>query len=260
VRTMQEFVRTATPASFSGNDALAVVDILADAEKAAASGIALFTPVVGATGSYAKRGHGSAADWLGSVAGTSTGAAKSRLAAAERATTNPALTEALRDSGLSTAQLGVVGSSSASAAGAVDKLLELTERGASHQELTDTATRLAANARSRETEWARRDRIQQLRNFRVRQCPEGGVRGEFFCDEVAWARVYPALEADAKALWRAAGMVEPLDAYRCDAFLAQLGGTVYGNDSGSDYFNHEVTGESGGGARSGNRTARPTFC
>jgi hypothetical protein len=268
VRTIQEFVRTATPASFSGTDALAVVDILADAEKAAASGIALFTPVVGATGSYAKRGHGSAADWLGSVAGTSAGAAKSRLAAAERATANPALTEALHSSGLSTAQLGVVGSSSASAAGAVDKLLELTERGASHQELTDTATRLAANARSRETERARRDRIQLLRNFRVHQCPEGGVRGQFFCDDVAWARVYPALEADAKARWKAAGMVEPLDAYRCDAFLAQLGGTGYGDDGG--YFGDgDGSGDGGGGGggtdgggpggggRGANRTARP---
>jgi HNH endonuclease len=136
----------------------------------------------------------------------------------------------------------------------------LTKRGASHQELTDAATRLAANARSRETERARRDRIRQLRNFRVRQCPEGGVRGEFFCDEVAWARVYPALEADAKALWKAAGMVEPLDAYRCDAFLAQLGGPGYCSDYVSAYISEsdsDTGGRGGGGGRGGNRTARP---
>ena len=85
VRTLLRLVRGADPAAASGDQARRLVDLFARAERAAASGIALFSPVVVETGSYAKAGHGSAADWLGSVAGTSAGAAKGRLAAAERA-------------------------------------------------------------------------------------------------------------------------------------------------------------------------------
>jgi hypothetical protein len=50
------------------------------------------------------------------------------------------------------------------------------------------------------------------------------------------------------ARWKAAGMAEPLDAYRCDAFLAQLGGTGYASGKGP---------EDGNRGNRGNRTARP---
>jgi hypothetical protein len=73
--------------------------------------------------------------------------------------------------------------------------------------------------------------------LRWHQSPEGGIRGEFSCDEVAWAKVAPGLEADTKARWKAAGKGEPLDAHRVDAFLALLGGS--------------------GSGEGGERTARP---
>jgi hypothetical protein len=240
VDKIQHLVRTAAPASVSGDEALAVVGLFGDAERAAASGVALFSPRVEETGSYAKVGHGSAAEWLGAVSGTSGGTAKGRLTAARRAASDPNLTEALHDAKLSLSQLKIVSDTAAVAPESMETLLDLTEQGASHQELSDTATRLRASARSRDTERARRDRVHQFRHFRVRQCPEGGVRGEFSCDEVEWARVSPALEADAKARWTAAGMAEPLDAHRCDAFLAALGGTGGGSGTGG-----------------GNRAARP---
>jgi hypothetical protein len=41
------------------------------------------------TGEYTRGGHGSAADWLGSLSGSSSGAAKGRLAAAARAARDP---------------------------------------------------------------------------------------------------------------------------------------------------------------------------
>src|ERR1019366_1502532 len=52
----------------------------------------------------------------------------------------------------------------------------------------------------------------------------GGVRGGFYCDDVAWARVAPLLEKGAKERWRAAGSKagDSLDAYRLDAFLDLL--------------------------------------
>jgi len=238
VRALQEIVRTATPESVSGDQARRFVERFAQAERAAASGIALFTPVVVETGAYAKEGHASAQDWLGTLSGTSAGAAKGRLAAAERAAVDPTLTDALHEGGLSPAELAVVTQAAAEAPGSTKDLLELVGQGASHQELTDTASRLKAGAKSREDERARRDRVHATRHFRWHQVDSGGVRGEFFCDEVHWARVAPSLEARAKELWKAAGGgsggggSEPLEAYRLDAFLEQLGGSGGADSSG----------------------------
>jgi hypothetical protein len=99
--------------------------------------------------------------------------------------------------------------------------------GASHRELADTAARLRATARRREDERARRERVHAHRYVRAHQVDSGGVRGEFFCDEVQWARVHPLLEAEAKARWKAAGSKDgvSLEAYRLDAFIDLLAGS-----------------------------------
>ena len=167
-----------------------MVALFAEAERAASSGISLFTPVVVASGSFAKEGHGSAAEWLGTLDGSSTGAARSRLAAAERAARTPVLTEALHTSGLSADQLDVMTKTGAEVKDAVETLLPLAEGGASHQELRDTAARLKATARRREDERARRARVHAHRQLRAHQVDSGGVRAEIFCDEVrgpGWA-------------------------------------------------------------------------
>jgi hypothetical protein len=227
VHQVQEVLRNATPESVSGDQARRFVELFAEAEMAGASGIALFTPVVVETGSFAKEGHASAQDWLGALSGSSAGAAKGRLAAAERAAVDPSLTEALHEGGLSSAQLAVVTKAAAEAPESTGNLLELLDQGASHQELSDAAARMKAAARSRESERARRDRVHATRHFRWRQDETGGIRGEFLCDEVAWASVAPQLEARAAARWKAAGAgAEPLEAYRLDAFLEALSGSV----------------------------------
>src|ERR1700683_1332497 len=77
-RDIQEVVRTSTPESVSGDQARRFVERFAEVERAAASGVALFTPVVVETGAYATEGHASAQDWLGTLSGTSAGAAKGR--------------------------------------------------------------------------------------------------------------------------------------------------------------------------------------
>lgn len=227
MRSLQELVRRAAPSTFSGEQARSTVDLLAAAERAASSGIALFTPVVVETGAYAQAGHGSAADWLGAVSGSSAAVAKSRLTAAERASGDRALTEALHDAELSAPQLKVLGETAVVVPGASETLLGLTEKGISHQELNDAATRLRAAALARHSEALRRARVQRARHLRWHQCPEGGIRGEFFCDEVAWAKVAPTLEAATKERWKAAGKRggTALGAYRLDAFLDLLAGS-----------------------------------
>ena len=58
------------------------------------------------------------------------------------------------------------------------------------------------------------------------------MRGEFSCDEVAWARVAPRLEAEAKERWKAAGSSDPgtLEAHRLDAFLEMMADGGYVSD------------------------------
>jgi HNH endonuclease len=246
-RELQEVVRTSTPDSVSGDQARRFVERFAAVERAAASGVALFTPVVVGTGSYAKEGHASAQDWLGEVSGSSAGAAKGRLAAAERAAVDPALTDALHEGGLSSAQLAVVTNAASEAPESTGDLLDLVEQGASHQELTDAAARLKAAARSRESERARRARVHTNRHLRAHQVETGGVRGEFFCDEVEWARIAPRIEARAKELWKAAGGgSEPLEAFRLDALIEQLSGADGPGGAGG-------TGDAGGPGDAGGR-------
>jgi hypothetical protein len=212
------------------------VSLFAEAERAASSGIALYSPVVVETGSYAKSGHATAVDWLSAVSGTSAGVAKGRLAAAERAASTPALTEALRDADLSSSQLKLLADAATSTTDGVSTLLPLVANQASHKELSDVAARLRAAARCKETERARRARVHAGRHFRWHQDESGGIRGEFLCDEVAWARVAPRLEADAKERWRLAGSTrESLDAHRLDAFLDLLSSTGSGqSDAGAE--------------------------
>jgi hypothetical protein len=243
---LQQLLRQASPETVSGDEAQALVGMFADIERGAAAGVALYSSVVVETGSYAKTGHGTAADWLGSLLGSSASSAKGRLSAAARAGKTPELADALHEGELSADQLKVMTQAAVDVPEAVGGLLDLVGRGASHQELTDTANRMRANARSRESAHARRARVHATRHLRQHQADGGGVRGEFFCDEVAWARFGPALEADAKDRWRRAGSIsgESLEAHRLDAFVDWM--TQAGTGDG-----RSGTGGTGGSGRGG---------
>ena len=233
MRTLQRVVRATAPGSLSGDQARSLVALFGQAERAAASGIALCSPVVLASGAYTKEGYASAPDWLSAVAGSSAGAAKSRLAAASAAAAVPELAGALHEGSLSVAELQVVAETSAVDPGAPARLLPLLGEGAGLGALFDAATALRAAARSREDEQARRTRVHARRHLRWHQEPTGGIKGAFFCDEVAWAKVAPRLEADAKARWKRAGGAsgESFEAHRLDAFLALLGAPSSGPGS-----------------------------
>jgi hypothetical protein len=116
-----------------------------------------------------------------------------------------------------------------------DDLLGLIEEGASHKELSDAAAQMKAAARSKENERRRRERVHANRHFRWHQDPNGGIRFEGSCDEVAWARVGPRLDAEAKERWKGAGKNGgTLEAHRLDAFIdlmAESGGS--GGPSGT---------------------------
>lgn len=202
-----------------------MVEVLGEIERAAASGVALLTPRVVETGVFSKGGHASASDWLGAVTGSSSSAARGRLAAAERATIVPELRQALKGGTLSTPELALVAKAGAASPDAVGTLLDMVEEKASHQELLAQAEAAKAAARTREHERARRARVHASRHLRWHQCEDGGIRGEFFCDETDWVKVCPRLEAAAKARWKAAGAErgDCFDAHRLDAFIDLLG-------------------------------------
>jgi hypothetical protein len=225
--TVQRLLRDAAPGSASGEQAVAVVELFSQIQRAASSGIALFAPVVVETGSFAKSGHGSAADWLGALSGSSAGAAKGLLVAADQAAFSPRLTEALHEGELSAEQLKVVTRTGAEVKGSsTEDLLGLIGEGASHKELIDAAAQRRAAHRSKETERARRARVHDHRHLRWHQDDNGGIRIEGFCDEVAWAQVAPRLEAEAKARWKADGSGgDSLEAHRLDAFIDLLSGS-----------------------------------
>jgi hypothetical protein len=220
---LQRLVRVARPRSASGDAALAVAERFSQIQRVASSGVALYAPVVVETGSFAKEGHTSAPDWLGSVSGSSASAAKSVLSAAGRAAASPELTEALHEGELSNDQLKLVTKTAAEVKGVTGDLLGLIRESASLKEVTDTAEQMRAAARSRETEKVRRDRVHATRHFRWHKDEDGGIRFAGSCDEVAWSHVAPVLEAQTTARWKAAGSSrEPLEAYRLDAFIDMM--------------------------------------
>jgi hypothetical protein len=228
--SLRRLVRSANPDAVSGDQARTMVALFAEIERVAASGVALFAPVVVETGSFAKEGHGSAAEWLGALSGSSAGVAKRRLGAAQCAASTPVLDEALRRGVLSADQLTLVAQTTAEVPAAAATLVPLAEGGASHQELRDAAARLRAAARRRESERASRARVHAHRYLRAHQHEGGGIRGEFFCDEVAWAKVAPRLEKLARERWKTAGSKDAttLDAHRLDVFIDLLAGSGSG--------------------------------
>jgi hypothetical protein len=235
VDSLREVVHSVVPNSVSGEDAQVLVELFAVAERVAASGIARLTPRVIETGVYSKDGHPSGPDWLAAVSGSSAGAARTRLAAAERAAVEPELARPLRDGTLSAPELKVLSEAAVAAPQALPSLVSIATGDSSYKELTDAAEQAKCSARSAESARQRRARVHATRHFVWHQVDSGGIRGEFLCDEVAWARVAPRLEAEAKRRWVAAGSLEgeSVGAHRLDAFVDLLAGATRTGGSGA---------------------------
>jgi len=102
-------------------------------------------------------------------------------------------------------QLKLVTETAAVAPESSGPLLALVAEGASHGALAGEANRQRAAARKIEDERQMRQRVHNGRHLRWRQDPNGGIRGDFWCDEVAWSKVNGRLEAETQARWKAAG-------------------------------------------------------
>jgi hypothetical protein len=224
LRTVREVIGSLEPGTVSGEEALELANLLGETERAAASGMARLTPRVIQTGAFAKAGFGSAQDWLAAVSGTSSSSARSRLAAAEHAARSPELSRPIRQGRLSAPEIGILAHSAVEAPEALGDLVELATGSSSFKELSDAASAAKCAARSKESARLRRARVHRTRHLRWRQDERGGVRGEFLCDEVVWARVASVLEAKTKARAKAAGgsSEDSFDAHRLDTFVELL--------------------------------------
>jgi hypothetical protein len=209
-----------------GDDVARVASLYAELERLGTSGVALMAPRVAESGDYAKKGHGTAADWLGHISGTSPTAARRCLKNAKAVADSPSVQQALKEGDVSAAQLEILAGAATTGEDAVEQLIPLVQK-VSLRELADESARLRAEGRSTEDERARRDRTDKFRHLSWRQDPNGGIRFEGSCDDVAWARVAPGIDRRAARLQRQAhqaGSDESLGAYRLDALLEILGG------------------------------------
>jgi hypothetical protein len=232
---LRDIVGSVEPGAVSGEEALELVNLLGETERAAASGMARLTPRVIETGAFARAGFGSAQDWLAAASGTSSSSARNRLTAAEHAARAPELSRPIREGKLSAPEIGVLAQSALEAPEALGELVELATGTSSFKELSDAASAAKCAARTKESARLRRARVHRTRHLRWRQDEHGGIRGEFLCDEVAWARVAPALESRAKARAKAAGNHDgdSFEAHRLDAFVELLGASARAESKGS---------------------------
>ena len=263
IRLLRDVVRRQVPDALSGASARQFVTLFSEAERVAASGVALFAPRVVESGEYTKGGHGTAAEWLGALSGSSAGAAKGRLAAAARAAKDPLLTEALHDGELSVSELGLVTKTLSETPEASADLLDLMNRGASHQELSDAATQM----RGQRPQYGERATAagpgphqpplslgpRRTRGYQGRVLlRRGGVRPG---GTPPRSRGQAALEGRRERGGSGDGGGDSLEAHRLDAFIDLLSGSgAFGpgdDDEGDD--DHGGAGEGGRGGPRGHR-------
>ncbi|HVX21776.1 MAG TPA: HNH endonuclease signature motif containing protein [Acidimicrobiales bacterium] len=225
---LQRVLAAAVPEDLSGDDAAALAEAFAAAERVAAAGKALYAARVKATDGHRAAGCRDAASWLAGISGDPVGRARAILDTTDALLGSPAARDALVDGELSSAQAQVIGSAAAVDPSCGPDLVDLARR-ASYRELRDGASRAKRRARSEADEVARERRVHQRRYCRITEPDAGGLRIDAWVTKADGARLLARLQADADALFKeawAAGRQEPRERHLADALvgLADAGG------------------------------------
>ena len=182
------------------------------------------------TGAHAKDGHGSAAEWLATAAGSSSGVAKSRLVAATRATGDQALTEALHGGDLSSSQLEIDGRDRSGGTGGAKTLLELAETGASHKSwaMPPLGCPLPLGAR-RPNAPGGPVSMSGVTSVGT-SAPRAGSGARSPATRCSGPRWHPGSKHEPEERWKTAGSTDPttLEAYRLDVFIDVMAGGGFG--------------------------------
>jgi hypothetical protein len=205
-----------------GPDAVAVLDLVTEAERVLASARTQLAKRIDETAEWRRHGDRSAAQFLAQKTGTNLGAAISMLETADRLASAPATAAALRDGEISESQAEVVAKAVAVDPAAEAELLE-TARRSTHKRLHDACRRVRAAGSD---ENARYESIRKARHLRTWTGEEGGYCGRFRTTPDAGARIATRLRAELEVQFkraRAEGREEPYEAYAIDALEALLG-------------------------------------
>ncbi len=214
------------PQLLTGEGAVDLVRILAEAERAVVAAKTLSARRVEETTLPRRHGHRDAAQWLASETGEPTSEAAGLLAAARQMEKLPQVAEAFKAGRLSPAKARQVAGAATCDPSKQRALLQAAEK-QTLGELRNTCDRVRRQAASAEDETSSYESIRRRRYFRDVTEPDGAVRfdGRVCPDDGAKLRAELMRRARRLAAQaRAEGRRERLDCYIADALMELVTG------------------------------------
>jgi hypothetical protein len=224
------------PHTLTGEGAVELVRILAEAERSVVAAKTLSARRVEETNLHKRHGHRDAAQWLASETGEPTSEAAGLLAAARQMEKLPEVAEAFKAGLLSPAKARQVAGAASCDPSKQKALLQAAER-QSLGELRNTCDRVRRQAASAEDEASAYESIRRRRYFRDVTEPDGAVRfdGRVCPDDGAKLRAELMRRARRLAAQaRAEGRRERLDCYIADALMELVTGANREPGAGPD--------------------------
>jgi polyhydroxyalkanoate synthesis regulator phasin len=212
------------PQTLLPTDAAALIERLAEIEKAASGLKLLLTPRLADCGVWHDEGHRSPASWLAQRSGTSLGQAIRTIETANKMSRLERTTEAVRTGKLSAEEAAQV-AQAASLEPKEEKNLLDTASEHSMKRLTEHARRVQTAAFAKEDEAARYDAIERGRYMRHRTDPEGAFYLEARLSPDKGARLLSRIEVKANSFFEEARKKsehEAQEAYLADALVALI--------------------------------------
>jgi hypothetical protein len=249
------FAASFDAAVLSGADAAAVRADAAAAQHMLGTVVALAAKREADAGRWAEAGAKSPAHHLARTTGTSVGAARGALGAAEQMASLPELEAAARRGELSPAQVAPIAEAAGAEPGAAGRLIDLAAR-ASLGELIDECARTKANAEPDPE--ARHRAVHASRHVRTRRTADGAAELRYRSTPEEVAEVFSVVQGYADVAFdaaRRAGRPEPEEAYLADGLLAAVRAARDGADAGGS-DGAEPNGVDASGRR--RRRRRPT--
>jgi hypothetical protein len=224
------------PHSLTGEGAVELVRLLAEAERAVVAAKTLSARRVEETNLHKRHGHRDAAQWLATETGEPASEAAGLLAAARQMEKLPEVAEAFKAGRLSPAKARQVAGAASCDPSKQQALLQAAER-QTLGELRNTCDRVRRQAASSEDEASTYESIRRRRYFRDVTEPDGAVRfdGRVCPDDGAKLRAELMRRARRLAAQaRAEGRRERLDCYIADALMELVTGVTKEPGAGPD--------------------------
>jgi hypothetical protein len=222
VDAIGELVRTIEPACVTGPDAARLAETYARGEKLCAAGKADMAARASQTAAWEKQGTHSAAEWLAGLSGTSIREAAEEMETAERISTQPEVSEAVRSGRISSNQAHHISKAVAKDPDSASRLLDIADKG-SDKGLRKACRSVSMAAQSQEEDQVKARRLHQSRYLRTWVDDEGAGRIQASLAPDAFAKFIAGLapfRAQVFAAARQAGIRESSDAYAADALVA----------------------------------------